>query len=460
MHDPISRPPRQRYAGTSISAACLLLLGACAADSRAPEGEAPKPAVAVAGPAAGPGPVRGSWPQFRGLGADGIAAAETLTVPWPAAGPPEIWRTTVGEGYSGMAVVDNRLFTLFNQGGGEWLVAFDAATGSELWRHRIDDAYSDRQGDGPRSTPSVAGGAVYALGAQGSLVAAKAADGEVLWQRDLVKELGARIPTWGASTQPVVDGDLLLVDVGGRSGFSVVAFERATGEVRWATGDDGAGYSMPQLFDVEVGGRSSRQAVFFTASRLLAVDPATGEELWTRPWSTSYDVNAASPIFVPPNRLFVSTGYDTGAALLEIVAKGGGFDTREVWRSRGLKNKFSSSVIVGDRIYGFDNSIFKALDLATGEDLWRQRGFNHGTLVYADGYFIVLGENCKLALVKTDPQTYQEVSSVEILGRKCWTMPTLVDGRLFLRDQETMLSLRVGPGAGDGESDGESDGEN
>ncbi|MCB1058377.1 MAG: PQQ-binding-like beta-propeller repeat protein [Acidobacteria bacterium] len=447
MNEAIALARRPSHAGRSLPAACLLLFGACAADAGAPAGETPEPAVAVSGPAASSQPVAGSWPQFRGPAADGIVTGETLTVPWPEGGPPQIWRTTVGAGYSGMTVVDNRLFTLFDQSGSEWLAAYDAATGAELWRHRQGGAYRDSQGDGPRSTPSVADGVVYALGAQGELAALRAADGELVWRHALARDFGARIPTWGASTQPVVEADLLLVNVGGRGGRSAMAFDRATGEVRWSVGDDGAGYSMPQVFDVVNDGKTRRQAVFLTAASLLAVDPKTGQELWSQPWSTSYDVNAASPIFVPPNRLFVSTGYDTGAALFEIVSRGAAFEARELWRSRGLKNKFSSSVIVGDRIYGFDNSILKAVDLKTGEDVWRQRGFGHGTLLYADGHFIVLGENCKLALVKTDPDAYREVSSVQVLGRKCWTMPTLVDGRLFLRDQETMESLRVGPGS-------------
>ncbi|MDY7092425.1 MAG: PQQ-binding-like beta-propeller repeat protein [Acidobacteriota bacterium] len=404
--------------------------------------EVPAGTPAQPGPAADASPVEGSWPAYRGAAADGVVADVTLPAPWPEGGPPEIWSRPLGPGYSGLAIVDNRLFTLFNQGDSQWAGAFSAATGEELWRHRLDKEYRDRQGDGPRSTPTVVDGVVYALSASGQLDALKAEDGSVVWSKNLKEAFGARSPSWGVSTQPMVDGDVLLVDVGGRDDYSVVGLDRKTGGLKWSTGSDGAGYSQPVIF--EAAGR--RQAVFFTASQLLAVDPATGEQLWRRPWKTSYDVNAATPIFLPPNRLLVSSGYDTGAALLEIVAgEGGSLETREVWSSRRLKNQFSSSVVVGDRIYGFDNSILKAVDLNTGEDVWRQRGFQHGSLLATKNHLVVLGENCRLALVEINPDEYREISSVDVLGDKCWTMPTLVDGRLFLRDGETLLSLRVAP---------------
>lgn len=436
-----SRHERRTAAWTPAAALVALLLALPACGGAEASRSAPPASSATSGPAADASPVEGSWPQYRGENADAIVAGAELLAPWPEDGPPVAWTTEVGKGYSGMAVVDNRLFTLFDQEGAQWAVAYDAASGRELWRHRLDDEYSDRQGDGPRSTPTVADGVVYALSAKAKLAALDAADGKVRWSKDLRDELGARIPSWGVSAQPVVEGDLLLVDVGGRDA-SAVAFDRKTGEVRWKAGSDGPGYSQPVVF--EAAGR--RQAVFFTASQLLAVDPADGTVLWTKPWKTSYDVNAATPIFVPPNRLLVSSGYDTGSALLEIVAgEGGELTTREVWRTRRLKNQFSSSVVVGDRIYGFDNKIFKALDLASGEEVWLQRGFQHGSLLAAGEHLIVLGENCRLALVEANADEYREISAVDVLGRRCWTMPTLVGDRLFVRDAETMISFDVSP---------------
>ncbi|MCB1035892.1 MAG: hypothetical protein KDD47_18875, partial [Acidobacteria bacterium] len=146
-------------------------------------------------------------------------------------------------------------------------------------------------------------------------------------------------------------------------------------------------------------------------------------------------------IFVPPNRLFVSSGYDTGSALLEIRKVDGRFEVGEIWKARNLKNQFSSSVLLGDTLYGFDNETFKAVDLATGKDLWRQRGLGHGSLISADGYLIVLGEKGKLVLVEASREGYREKASVEVFDGKCWTLPTLVGNRLYLRDEKELVSL-------------------
>ncbi|MCH9649928.1 MAG: PQQ-binding-like beta-propeller repeat protein [Deltaproteobacteria bacterium] len=384
-------------------------------------------------------PVKGEWPQFRGPNRDGISAEKGLLESWPAEGPKEIWRAPVGEGFSGISISGGRAFTMFNRQEAEWLVAFDAATGRELWELRIDSPYTNRFGDGPRSTPTVDGDTVFALGAQGKLFAAEAATGKTIWSRDLVKEFGAGIPTWGISTAPLVDGKLLLLDVGGNSGQSLVALDKTNGKKVWASGKDLAGYSAPIVFDVA----GTRQAVFFTGSKLTAVAPLNGEVLWSRSWKTDYDINAAAPIFVPPNRLFISSGYDVGAALFELVSSKNGWEAVEVWKGRNLKNQFSSSVRVGGQIYGFDDSTLKAIDLETGEDLWRHRGFGHGSLIYADGSLIILGEKGKLVLAEATGEAYREKASWQAFSGKCWTLPTLVDGRLFLRDEKEMISLRV-----------------
>lgn len=383
-------------------------------------------------------PVSGDWPQFRGANQDGVSQDTGFLKEWPETGPPVQWRAEVGPGYSGVSVANGLIYTMFNRGGSEWLSAFDSTDGEVKWQLKMDSGYQDRFGDGPRSTPTVDGSVVYALGAKGKLVAVNAQKGgKPIWSKDLVRDLGGRIPQWGVSAEPLVEGDLLLVDVGGPAGRSVAAFDKATGEVVWTAGDDAAGYSTPIAFTV--GG--VRQVAFFTATKISGISPKNGEVLWSRPWRTSYDVNAAAPIFIAPNRLFVSSGYDTGAALLEIRKEEDGFLVTEVWAARNLKNKFSSSIHLGDTLYGFDNETFKAVDLATGEDLWRKRGLGHGSLTAADGHLIVLGEKGRLVLVEASREGYQEKASVDFFEGKSWTVPTLVGNRLFLRDEEQLVSL-------------------
>lgn len=379
------------------------------------------------------------WPQYRGLERDGHSPEQGVARPW-GGGLKVLWRATLGEGYSGMAVVDGRLYTLFGRGRDELALALDAATGRQLWRTRIDDNRFDSQGSGPRSTPTVAAGRVFVLGASGQLTALDAATGRKLWGHDLVAEFGARVPKWGASASPLVEDDRLLVDVGGRDGHSLMAFDAASGKVRWATGDDLAGYSSPLAVTVD----GVRLALFFTGTAVVSVDPATGREHWRYPWRTSWDVNAAMPVFIPPNRIFISSGYGVGAAVLELSKKGSGMAYREVWRSRVMKNHFNSSVLVGDHLYGFDNAILTCVDARTGEERWQERGgFSKGSLLAADGHLFILGERGVLALAEASPQGYREKARAQVLEGKTWTMPTLADGRLYVRSEGELVALEL-----------------
>jgi outer membrane protein assembly factor BamB len=386
-------------------------------------------------------PVQGDWPAFRGADADGIAQGEKIWAQWPQGGPPVQWQAELGSGYSALVVADGRLFTLYGEGGGEFLAAFDAASGKPLWKVKIDAIYRNRFGDGPRSAPLVDGGLVYGVGAQGALVAAQAASGEVVWQGNVVADHGARIPEWGIAATPTLggpDGGLLLLDIGAPDA-AILALDKKTGKKVWGAGQGRAGYSSPVSFTLD----GQKQTVFFTADKVLAIDPDEGDVLWEFPWKTSYDINAATPIVVPPNRVFVSSGYDTGAGLLEVTRTDSGWKAEAVWTSRGLKNQFSSSVLLDGTLYGFDNKVLKAVDLATGEERWRQRTEGHGSLIAADGHLIILGEKGRLALAEVNPKEYVEQSAVQILNGKCWTSPTLVDGNLFLRNEGTLLSARV-----------------
>lgn len=387
------------------------------------------------------------WPQYRGLERDGHSPERGVARAWPSGGPPVLWRQSLGEGYSGIAVADGRVYTLYGRGGDELALCLDAATGEEVWRFRLGANRRDGQGGGPRSTPTVAGRQVFVLGASGHLYALDAATGTKRWGHDLVEEFGARIPQWGASTSPLVEDGLVLVDVGGRRGHSLMAFEAATGKVRWARGDDKAGYSSP----LAVTAAGVRQVLFFTGTALVSIDPATGGELWRYPWRTSYDVNAAMPVFVPPDRVFLSSGYGVGAALLEITRGEDGVGYREVWRSRVMQNHFNSSVLVGDHLYGFDNAILTCVDARTGEQRWQERGgFSKGSLLYADGHLFILGERGTLALAEATPEGYREKARAQVLEGKTWTMPTLADGRLFVRSESELVALRMTGGGAAG----------
>jgi len=384
------------------------------------------------------------WPRYRGPRGDGISGETGLATDWPADGPRELWRVQLGTGFSAVSYADDRLYTMYGRDGIEWIGAFDPATGDEIWRFRSDGIYLDGQGDGPRSTPTVHDGVVYALGARGKLHAVGAADGHLIWGHDLMEEYDARPPRWGVATTPLVEGDLVLVNAGGRPDASVIAFDRRDGREVWRALDDGAGYAAPIAVTLD----GVRQAIFFTAAGLASLGPEDGDLYWRVPWRTSFDVNAASPIFVPPDRVFVSSGYDVGAGVYLVDMSGGTGSVEEVWRNRVLENQFSSSVLWDGHLYGFDESILVCVDATTGQRRWRARGFGHGSIFWADGHLVVLGERGRLALVGATPEGFAEIAAARVVDDRTWTLPSLVDGVLYVRTELEMIALDLSESSG------------
>jgi len=387
----------------------------------------------------GAAPLKGSWPQYRGPARTGISEETGILKTWPAEGPKVLWKVPLGDGYSGISVVGDRLYTMAGSPAGEFVVCLSAADGKELWRTRLDAFRDDDMGGGPRSTPTVDGDMVYALGSSGMLIAVKAAGGEKVWSNDLKSTAGARIPHWGVSSSPLVEGDLVIVDAGGKPDKSVVAVDKKTGTLRWGSYSDTPGYSAPLA--VEIAG--VRQVLSFAGSSLVSVTPGDGKPLWSVPWKTSYDVNAAMPVFIPPDKVFISSSYDTGGAVYQIAKSGDKFTATEVWKSRIMKNHFNSSILYGGHLYGFDDATLRCIDAATGKEKWSQKGFAKGSLLLADGHLIIFSENGLLALAEATPEAYREKARAQILEGRTWTMPSLAGGRLYLRNQAVMVSLAI-----------------
>lgn len=379
------------------------------------------------------------WPQYRGPSRTGISKETGLRKTWPESGPPELWRRPLGDGYSGMAVAGGRVFTMYASGGDELVAAFEAETGKPIWKFRVDEERFDDQGSGPRSTPTVDEDTVYALGAKGVLVALKAATGEEIWTKDLKVDYDAPVPRWGVSTAPLVEGNLLIVGAGGKPDSSVVALDKTTGKTVWTAYDDLPGYAAPIAADIA----GARQVISFAGTSLVGVEASTGKVLWHVPWKTSYDVNAAAPVLVPPDKVFVSSGYDKGAALFRIRKEGEKYQVEDIWKSRVMKNHFNSSILYGGQLYGFDNGTLKCIDAHTGEERWAERGFAKGSLLIADGLLIILGESGQLALADASPEGYVERARAQVLQGRTWTMPSLADGVLYLRNQEEMVALDI-----------------
>ncbi|MEE8522698.1 MAG: PQQ-binding-like beta-propeller repeat protein [Thermoanaerobaculia bacterium] len=373
------------------------------------------------------------------VAADGAVG---LLESWPEDGPEKLWQVPLGGGFSGLTIVDGRLFTVFSRDRKEIVGAFDAASGEQVWTVAIDRERKDRWGSGPRSTPLYDDGVVYAVSALGHLTALKSADGARLWSRYLQRDLDARVPTWGVSASPIVDGDLLLFNVGG-DGRAVVAFDKKTGDVVWQAGDDLAGYSTPIAFTAA----GIRQAVFFSGSKIIAVAPSSGEILWTQRWKTAYDINAATPIFIAPDKLFVSSAQDKGSALFRNFGDEGTLGVTPLWKSAGMQNQFSSSVYHDGYIYGFDDKHLKCIAVRDGEARWRQGGLGHGSLFYADGHLVVLGDGGQLRLIEASPVAVIEKAAGRVANGKHWTVPTLYGGKLFVRNERDLYCFELSESA-------------
>jgi outer membrane protein assembly factor BamB len=378
------------------------------------------------------------WPQFLGPGRDGRSPDRELVPAWVEGGLEECWRVAVGEGYSGIVAADGRVYSMDTDGRQEFAFARRAADGREIWRRRTGRSPRNNYGGhGPRSTPLVDGDEVLLVSAEGTLFALNATDGSVRWKRDLAAELGWRPPAEGTASSPLVHDGRIYILNGGGPGRGLVALERATGRTVWASQDDRTSYSSPIFWSY----RGTRQVLFLTGTRLVSVSPATGAPLWSYEWRTYDRVNVATPIRLGSDRIFISSGYDQGAAVVGLERTPRGTEARERWRNREMKNHFNNSVYHDGVLFGFDNAILKAVSATTGDTLWRERGFGKGSLVLAAGHLIVLSDRGELALAEARRDALVVRRRKPVLEGRTWTPPTVAFGRLFLRSPSEMVCL-------------------
>ncbi len=378
------------------------------------------------------------WPQYRGQDRSGVGTATGLARTWPASGPRVVWKRPIGNGFSSVAVADGRVYVAAAEGEREYAFCLDAATGKELWRADLGLRFPQGEfGDGPRATPTVVDGKVYAVGGFGILQALDAASGKQLWSVDLPKTFGADVPRFGYSPSPLVDGGLVLADAGGPE-KSLVALDAGTGELKWSVAAGPAGYSSP--IAVTLGGVKQYLITRLGSAELISLAP-DGKELWRHAAPPGM---YTLPIPVPGDRLFLSTYDEFGGLLLRVSRQGDAFQVQELWKSPRMRNQYNTSVVVGEHLYGFDNATLKAISLTSGEQSWAFRGFGKGSLIAADGLLYVLSDLGVLALVKADPASYQEIARAQVLEGRTWTSPSIAGTRVYLRDHDEIVCLEVG----------------
>ena len=381
------------------------------------------------------------WFQWRGPNRDGISAETGLLQEWPKSGPPQVWRITgVGNGYSSFSTSAGRLYTLGARSGNEYVFAIDRATGKTVWETLNGRRYENDRGDGPRSTPTVDGDRVYVLGGSGDLTCLESATGKKVWSINIVQKFGGVNPYWGYSESPLIVGDRILVNAGGRRA-SIVAVSKADGATLWQQHSDGAGYSSPVLMRTG----SLTQVIFFTESHTLAVDPRDGRLLWSYSRANNGTANVATPI-VRGTRVFVSSDYGTGAALLDIRAAGNLAAANEVYFTRDMRNHHASSVLVGDHLYGFSSSILTALKFDTGATAWRDRSVGKGSVIFADNRLYLYSEDGVVGLAEANPAAYREHGRFTLgqqSGLPTWSHPIIAGGLLIIRDQDSVYAYNV-----------------
>ncbi|HEX8139632.1 MAG TPA: PQQ-binding-like beta-propeller repeat protein [Pyrinomonadaceae bacterium] len=385
-------------------------------------------------------PAKNYWTDFRGPARDGRYDEVAIRTSWPTEGLPRLWKQPVGGGYASFVIAEGRAYTIEQRRSQEVVAAYDVETGREIWTHGWPAEFRESLGgDGPRATPVWYDGRIYALGAEGELRCLEARTGKLIWNRNILTENGARNIDWGMAASPLVFDDKVLVQPGGRSGKSVVAYNRLTGAPVWSALGDQASYTSPML--VQLAGR--RQVLVVTADRIVGLAPEDGSLLWETPWQNSASINVAQPILVNQNRFFISAGYGKGAALVEVAGAGRSFSARKVWENNSMKNKFNSSVLYNGYVYGLDEGILSCVEAATGERKWKGGRYGYGQVLLASGHLIITTEEGEIVLVRATPDQHTELARFSALQGRTWNNPAIANGRLLVRNATEMAAYNI-----------------
>jgi outer membrane protein assembly factor BamB len=405
-----------------------------------------------------PGGESAAWRQWGGPTRDFRAPATALDANWPEDGPPRLWSRPLGDGHSAILFDEGRLYTMYrpsrddaelrarssNATDLEAVICLDAASGKTLWEYRYETPIVDllQYGDGPRSTPLIAGDLVFTIGRSGRMLALDKRDGSHVWSLDLWSEaLGGNPLGHGYSSSPIAWGDTVIVPVGGKDA-SLVSFDQATGEIRWLLPGFRNSYSSPRI--LEIAGRE--QLVVFMHEALIGVDPAGGELLWSWSHANQWGHNITMPS-VSGDTIFFSSP-QAGARGLRLVPKGDRIEVEQIWSSRRIQFYHASTVQDGDWVYGSIGltapAFMTAVNIRTGEIAWRQRGFAKANCIQADGRLVILDENGVLYLAEATPEELTVLARTQLLGRYSWTVPTLVGSTLYARDQNRIVALDLG----------------
>jgi hypothetical protein len=392
-------------------------------------------------------PTGDDWPQWRGPDRTGIGRAPGLRTDWAKQPPEVVWKAPCGGGYASFAVVSDSVITQDYRDGQERVICFGFADGKERWKHEYSVDYNgmDRAyAKGPRATPTVHDGRIYTVGATGQFLCLEVAGDkpQVAWQHDLIAEFGAKLPRWGIASSPLIEGEFVVVQPGGAKG-TVAAFNRKTGTLVWAALSEETGYSSPMAATLS----GVRQIVGVTGSRLVGLRVNDGRLLWSFDFPTQFNGNIATPI-IAGDTVFISADYGTGCALVKITGDTAGQEAKPVFRKKRLMRTHHMTCVLRDGfVYGCDDQRgdLTCLDLQhPSEPNWSTQRVGKGSIILAEGHLIVLSQDGTLSLVEATPGAFRPKGKLEVLaGGDCWALPALSRGRLFVRDHEKVVCLKV-----------------
>ena len=416
------------------------------------------------------------WPRFLGPTGDGKSPETGIVTHWGPGGPPVVWHRELGSSYGIGSVADGRFFQFDRHGDRARLTCLDSRTGEFLWKFEYPTDYVDLVGynNGPRTSPTIDAGLVYIFGAEGMLHCVRAEDGKLVWKVDTAQKFGVVQNYFGVGSSPVVEGNLLIVMIGGSppesqgagrfdldhvaaNAAAIVAFDKRTGEVKYSVGDELAGYAAPQL--ATINGR--RWGFAFARGGLVGFDPLSGKLDFHYPWRSRLrdSVNASTPVVVG-DEVFISEAYGPGGSLLRV--RPGGCEV--VWRDppgriKSMQTHWNTPIYCEGYLYGSSgrysaNAELRCVEWRTGKVVWAKPGLSLASLLYVDGHFVCLSENGVLRLIKATEKEYIQVAEAmvrekpdgpAIVKPPAWAAPILSHGLLYLRGEDRLVCLRLIP---------------
>lgn len=398
--------------------------------SVAPATEAPKESTAPATPTT----AQAEWPGFRGPRRDGIVRGVRIKTDWSASPPAQMWRRPIGPGWSSFAVSGDLLYTQEQRGEDEVVACYKATTGQPVWSHKDKARFFESVGGaGPRGTPTLHNGRVYAFGATGILNALDATTGKVLWSRNVATETKTEIPFWGFASSPLVIDDVVIIAASGQ----LVGYDAATGNQKWVGPSAGGSYSSPHLVTID----GVAQVLLMAGTGLVSISPADGKQIWKHEWASN---SIVQPALGADGEVLI-TSQENGTRSIAVGHAGGAWTVKERWTSNGLKPYFNDFVVHKGYAFGFDNRILSCIDLKDGQRKWKGGRYGNGQLVLLpeQDLLLVLSEEGELVLVGATPDQFSEVAKVSGLQGKTWNHPALVGDLLLVRNGQEMAAFRL-----------------